>query len=410
MNINIHEFQAKSLLKEYKINSPTGFVISKINKKNKNLIYNLIKDQKKIVIKSQILSGGRGKGVFKKYNLKGGIKITSSFKKSINLSKQILNNTLVTKQTGLKGEKVKFIYFTKALNIKKEYYFSISMNRSNNCPVIISSKEGGVNIEEIAVSNPDKIIRISIDPLFGIRSYHTLLIGKFLGFKQKILKEFLDFIRNIYTLFIQKDCCMIEINPLIITREDKLYPIDAKISFDQNSTYRQKFLVDFKNDLDKNKNILEKKSENSNLNYIKLDGNIACMVNGAGLAMATMDMIKYHGGSPANFLDVGGNVTEDQVSEALEIISLDYDVKAILINIFGGIVKCDVIAKGIIKSIDNFIKQKSRRNFILKTPIVIRLEGTNSKLGRKIIKNSSIKIINRNSFKSAVKKVVSFLL
>ena len=390
--MNIHEYQAKELFAKYGIAIPKGFAAHSKKDIDQALAH---LPEGKIVVKSQIHAGGRGKGTFKD-GYQGGVKVVGSKQEAVEAAFRMLGNTLVTKQTGPAGRTVRTLYFPEANSIKKEFYMAILLDRQVSKPVIIASTEGGMEIEKVAAEMPDKIVRVHIDPLFGLRDYEARQVAFALGFTGELVKQCVKLIRSLYKLYWETDASLVEINPLILTTDDQLVAIDAKISFDDNALYRHPEIQAYR-DLNE-EDPKEVAASTFSLNYIALDGNIACLVNGAGLAMATMDIIQHFGGRPANFLDVGGSATEEQVTEAFKIILTDPSVKGILVNIFGGIMKCDIIARGIIAA---------AKKLELKLPLVVRLEGTNVKEGKELLKNSGLSLIPADSLSDAAEKVVA---
>lgn len=392
--MNIHEYQAKQLFKEYGIPVPDGVAVTSQEEFAGAL------DQLGdglYVVKSQIHAGGRGKGTFTD-GFKGGVKLAKTREEAIEYGEKMLGNTLVTKQTGETGRQVQTIYFTAASDIEKEYYLAILMDRATSSPVIIASTEGGVDIEEVAESTPEKILKLAVDPAIGVQAYQARKIAFGLGFDGKQAGQVAQLIQNLYRLFWEKDADMIEVNPLISTPDGKVMALDAKAGFDENALFRQEQVLGFR-DLNE-EDPKEVEASKYQLNYIALDGNIACMVNGAGLAMATMDIINHFGGKPANFLDVGGGANADQVTQAFKIILSDSNVKGILVNIFGGIMKCDTIATGIITA---------AKAVSIDRPLVVRLEGTNVELGKKLLKESGLPIETADTLSDAAKKIVALV-
>ena len=347
------------------------------------------------MVKAQIHAGGRGKGTFSD-GFQGGVKLAANKQEAKELAEKMLGNTLVTKQTGSEGKQVNTVYFTEASSITKEYYLAILMDRATSQPVIIASTEGGIDIETVAEETPEKIIKINIDPLLGVQPYQARKIAFGLGFDGDQVKQMIKLLGGLYDVFWEKDCSMVEINPLITTGEGNILCLDAKVNFDSNALYRQKDILELRDLTEEDPKEVE--ASKYDLNYIALDGNIACMVNGAGLAMATMDIIKHFGGSPANFLDVGGGAKEEQVTAAFEIILSDPAVKGVLVNIFGGIMQCDVIAKGIVAA---------ARNVNIEVPLVVRLEGTNVEAGKQILAESGLAITSADSLSDAAQKIVN---
>jgi len=382
--MNIHEYQAKEILKQFGAPIPNGVVIldlKEINDKSKKLNSN------NLILKAQIHAGGRGKA--------GGIKLIDNIKNVTEEAKKMFDKILITPQTGPAGRKVKRLYLEETCDIKKEFYLSCLVDRSSSKIAFISSAEGGMDIEEVAKNNPEKIITVKINLSKSIHDQDVKKITQPFDLLGKSEKQASDLIQSIYKLLIEKDANLIEINPLILNKDNNLLCLDAKINFDDNALYRHPDIVSLK-DLNEEDPIETKASEH-NLAYIKLDGKIACMVNGAGLAMATMDIIKLYGSEPANFLDVGGGASKEKVSAAFKIILSDKNVKGILINIFGGIMKCNVLAQGVVDA---------AKDINLSVPLVVRLAGTNVELGKEILKKSKLKIISANNLADAAKKIV----
>ena len=382
--MNIHEYQAKNILKEFGVPVPNGVVIL-----NKDEIENEVKklNSKNLAIKAQIHAGGRGKA--------GGIKLVNNYKDLIRESNKLFNKILVTNQTGKKGKKVKRIYLEEITNIKKEFYLSCLVDRSSSKIAFISSAEGGVDIEKVAKNNPEKIVTIKMNLSKSVSDENIKKIIQPFILSEKSQKQTFDLIQSIYKILIKKDANLIEINPLILTENDNILCLDAKISFDDNALYRHPDIASLKDPNEEDPTETEAKKHD--LSYIKLDGTIGCMVNGAGLAMATLDIIKLYGAEPANFLDVGGGATKEKVSAAFKIILLDKNVKGILINIFGGIMRCDILAQGVVEA----VKETN-----LLVPLVVRLAGTNVELGKEILKKSDLKIISANNLADAAKKII----
>ena len=382
--MNIHEYQAKNILKEFGVPVPNGVVIL-----NKDEIENEVKklNSKNLAIKAQIHAGGRGKA--------GGIKLVNNYKDLIRESNKLFNKILVTNQTGKQGKKVKRIYLEEITNIKKEFYLSCLVDRASSKIAFISSAEGGVDIEKVAKNNPEKIITIKINLSKSVSDENIKKITQPFVLSEKSQKQTFDLIQSIYKILIEKDASLIEINPLILTGNDNILCLDAKINFDDNALYRHPDIVSLKDPNEEDP--IETEAKKHELAYIKLDGTIGCMVNGAGLAMATLDIIKLYGAEPANFLDVGGGASKEKVSAAFKIILSDKNVKGILINIFGGIMRCDVLAQGIVDA---------AKETHLSMPLVVRLAGTNVELGKEILKKSNLKIISANNLADAAKKIV----
>ena len=389
--MNIHEYQAKALFEEFGVPVPKG-IPAKTKEEFQAAIDALESDN--IVVKAQIHAGGRGKGTFVD-GLKGGVKFVPRAE-AMDTATKMLGNTLVTKQTGPAGRQVGTVYFCEATNIDKEYYLSILVDRETSKIVIVASTEGGMDIEKVAEETPDKIMKVWVDPALGLQSYAVRELAFFFGFGEKELqKQFRTVLTGLYNLFWKKDCSMVEVNPLIISKEGKILALDAKVSFDDNALFRHPEIEALRDLREEDPKEIE--ARQFGLNYIALDGNIACMVNGAGLAMATMDIIKLFGGNPANFLDVGGSANEEAITGAFKILLKDPNVKGILVNIFGGIMRCDVIAAGVIAAV---------KNVDLKLPLVVRLEGTNVELGKKLLSESGIKLVAADSLSDAAKKIV----
>ena len=382
--MNIHEYQAKKLLKKFGAPVPNGVHGSTTEEiLNKTKLLNT----EKYVLKAQIHSGGRGKA--------GGIKITNTLEELKQAADQILGKTLVTNQTGPKGKKVKKLYVEESSNIDKEFYLSCLVDRAKSKIAFISCLEGGMDIEEIAMKKPEKIITTRVDVEKEISDTDCERIIEVFKLEYDAKDQAIDLIKSIYKIFIEKDASLIEINPLVLTKENNILCLDAKINFDDNAIFRHPDISELR-DLNE-EDPIEIEAKKKELSYIKLDGNIGCMVNGAGLAMATMDIIKLFGGSPANFLDVGGGASKDKVSAAFKMILSDKNVKGILINIFGGIMRCDVLALGVVEA---------AKEMEIDIPIVVRLAGTNYEKGKKILEESKLKIISASDLSEAAKKIV----
>ena len=382
--MNIHEYQAKEILRDYKVSVPNGIAILKltdIEEEIKKL------NNKNLVIKAQIHAGGRGKA--------GGIKLVKNKEDLIKESKAMLGKTLITHQTGPKGKKVKKIYIEEATDIDKEFYLSCLVDRKSSKIVFITSSQGGTDIEKIASTNPDKITKTKIDLNEKISKKEIENIIRPFSLNETQKKDANNLINTLFRIFKEKDANLIEINPLIVNKLGKLICLDAKMNFDDNAIFRQPKILQLR-DLDE-EDPKEVEASRYDLSYIKLNGSIGCMVNGAGLAMATMDIIKLYGSEPANFLDVGGGASKEKVSAAFKIILSDRNVKGILINIFGGIMRCDVLAQGVVDA---------AKETNLSVPLVVRLAGTNVKLGKEILKKSKLKIISANNLSDAAKKIV----
>jgi len=390
--MNIHEYQAKQLFADAGVAVPEGTVAQSVEDFDQALA--TLPPGNSIVVKAQIHAGGRGKGTFKD-GFQGGVHVVSSPEDAKAKAEAMLGNVLVTKQTGEAGKEVSTIYFNDATDIDKEYYLAILMDRATSKPVIIASTEGGMDIEEVAEETPEKILKVLIDPTLGIRPYQARQVAFGLELKGDSFKQCVKLVTKLYAFFWQKDCSQVEVNPLVTTPTGDVLALDAKVNFDSNALFRHPDVVELRDLTEEDPKEVE--ASKFDLNYIALDGSVACMVNGAGLAMATMDIIKHYGGSPANFLDVGGGATEEQVENAFRILVADDAVKAILVNIFGGIMKCDVIATGIVNA---------ARNLELNVPLVVRLEGTNVEEGKKILADSGLALEPADSLAEAAEKVV----
>ena len=383
--MDIHEHQAKDLLRQYDIPTPSGYVAFTIDE--------AINAAKKLpgpifVVKAQIHAGGRGKA--------GGVKVVKNLDEVKNSADAILGKKLITHQTGSEGKLVQRLYIEDGCNIKAEYYFSMVVDRVTSRVSIISSTEGGMDIEKVAKENPEKILSFNIDPTIGFQPFHSRLIANELKLKDTSFKQAGKFFNQLYKLFIEKDASLLEINPLVLTSENSLIALDAKMSFDNNALFKHPDILSLRDETEEDPaEILASKFD---LAYIKLDGTIGCLVNGAGLAMATMDIIKLKGASPANFLDVGGSATKEKVTEAFKIILSDAAVEGILVNIFGGIMRCDIIASGVVAA---------AKTLSLSKPLVVRLAGTNVEEGKKILKDSGLKIIPADDLDDAAIKIVS---
>ncbi len=391
--MNIHEYQAKKLFADFGVAVPKGFPAQKAADFDAALAG--LPDR--VVVKSQIHAGGRGKGTFTD-GYKGGVKLAGSKAEAKEIAAKMLGNTLVTKQTGPDGRKVQTIYFNETSDIKKEYYLAILLDRGTSRPVIVASTEGGMDIETVAEQTPEKITKVRVDPAVGLQDYQKRELAFALGFKGDLMKQFGKMVTGLYNLFWEKDCSMVEVNPLITTPDDKLVALDAKVGFDDNALFRHPDIVELR-DLNE-EDPKEVESSKYGLSYIALDGNIACLVNGAGLAMSTMDIIKHFGGNPANFLDVGGGASKDAVTAAFKIILTDKNVKGIFVNIFGGIMDCDIIAQGIVAA----VKETG-----LSLPLVVRLEGNNVENGKKTLAGSGLTIVSGDTMADAAQKIVKLV-
>lgn len=390
--MNIHEYQAKELFVKYGVPTSPGRVARTPDEAKAAAAEIGAGD---LMVKAQIHAGGRGKGTFKS-GFKGGVHLCKSSAEAQELAQKMLGQVLVTHQTGPEGKQVNQVLVAKAVDIAKEYYLAILLDRATSAPVIIASTEGGMDIEHVAEHTPERIIREGVHPLLGLQAYQTRKIASLLGLKGDQFKQFGTVLSALYKLFIGCDCSMVEINPLVVTPDGKILALDAKFNFDDNALFRHKDIVEMRDTSEEDPREVE--ASKFGLNYIGLDGNIACLVNGAGLAMATMDIIQYAGGKPANFLDVGGGASKDQVSAAFKIILADPAVQGILVNIFGGIMDCNVIATGIVAA---------ARETGLKIPLVVRLEGNNVAAGKATLAESGLALQSANDLKDAAHKVVA---
>ena len=390
--MNIHEYQAKELLQRFEVATTRGKVASTLDEAEQ--IACELGDVN-VVVKAQIHAGGRGKGEFKN-GFNGGVHIRKTPQEVRKVAAKMLGQILVTHQTGPTGRVVNKVLVAESAEIAREIYFAVLLDRATAAPLIVASSEGGVDIETVAAKSPEKIIREPIDPLAGLQPFQTRKVAKQLGFESSQLKSAAKLFEGLYRTFVAFDCSMVEVNPLVITTKGDVLALDAKFNFDDNALYRHPEIEALRDVAEEDPREVE--ASKHGLNYIGLDGNIACLVNGAGLAMATMDIIKFYGGEPANFLDVGGGATEEQVTEAFKILIADKKVKAILVNIFGGIMKCDVIAQGIINA---------AKTVNLSVPLVIRLEGTNVERGKKLLKESVVELIAADDLADAAQKAVA---
>ncbi|WP_066053224.1 ADP-forming succinate--CoA ligase subunit beta [Robertmurraya korlensis] len=385
--MNIHEYQGKEILRKYGVAVPNGkvaFTVEEAVEAAKEL------GTQVCVVKAQIHAGGRGKA--------GGVKVAKNLDEVRTYASEILGKTLVTHQTGPEGKEVKRLLIEEGCDIKKEYYIGLVLDRATSRVVLMASEEGGTEIEEVAEKTPEKIFKEVIDPVVGLTGYQARRIAFNINIPKELVNKAVKFMMGLYQAFVEKDCSIAEINPLVVTGDGNVMALDAKLNFDSNALYRQKDVLEYR-DLDE-EDAKEIEASKYDLSYISLDGNIGCMVNGAGLAMATMDIVKHYGGDPANFLDVGGGATAEKVTEAFKIILSDQNVKGIFVNIFGGIMKCDVIATGVVEA----AKQVG-----LNVPLVVRLEGTNVELGKKILAESDINIIAAESMADGAQKIVSLV-
>jgi succinyl-CoA synthetase beta subunit len=385
--MKIHEYQAKEILAKYNVPVPTGILV---NKKSEAASAAKKLGAAVVVVKAQIHAGGRGKG--------GGVKLAKNQKEATKYTGDIIGMTLVTPQTGPEGRLVKKVLIEEGMAIARELYLGILVDRQTSRILIMASEAGGMEIEEVAADTPEKIIKEVVDPVIGVKPYLARKIGFALNLEGAALKKFVPFIINLYECFIKEDCSMLEINPLVVTDDSRVLALDAKVDIDDNAMHRHKDTQEYR-DLDE-EDPMEVEASKYHLNYIKLDGNIGCMVNGAGLAMATMDIIKLSGGEPANFLDVGGGADEEMIENAFRILISDDSVQAILINIFGGILRCDILAAGVVTA---------ARKLKFTIPVVVRMEGTNMEEGHAILKESGLNFIIGNGIKDAAKKVVKTL-
>ena len=393
--MNIHEYQAKQLLREYGVPVADGRIVLKADEA-KAAASEL--DGPVWVVKAQIHAGGRGKGSFKEASAgeKGGVRLTRSVEEAAHEAQRMLGRTLVTHQSGAAGRVVNRVYIEEGAAIARELYLALLIDRKTSRISFVCSTDGGMDIEEVAERTPERILSFTIDPASGISGFHGRRVAFALGLEGKQVRQCVDLVERLYRLFVEKDAEMVEINPLIVTEDGELRCLDAKMGFDSNALYRQPDILALRDETEEDPKELE--ASKFDLNYIALDGEIGCMVNGAGLAMATMDIIKLYGAEPANFLDVGGGATKEKVAEAFKIITSDPNVKGILVNIFGGIMRCDVIAEGVIAAV---------KEVGLKVPLVVRLEGTNVDLGKKIINDSGLDVIAADNLSDAAKKIVA---
>jgi len=382
--MKIHEYQGKELLKKFGVAVPRGIVArtpDEAERAAKELATGVV------VVKAQIHAGGRGKG--------GGVKLAKSPEEAGSIAKQMLGMKLVTHQTGPEGREVRVLLIEEGLPIDKEFYLGIVLDRASGRPVFMASSAGGMDIEEVAAKTPEKIMKETIDPAVGFRSFQARKLAFGLGLSAELINQAVKFMQALYNAYEQLDASLVEINPFLLTQDSRLIALDAKINFDDNALFRHKDFLELR-DLNEEEP-LEIEASKFDLNYIKLDGNIACMVNGAGLAMATMDIIKLAGGEPANFLDVGGGASQERVEAAFRILLADENVKAVLINIFGGIVRCDMVARGVVEA---------AKNLGIKVPVVVRLEGTNVEEGQRVIRESGLNFTVANGMQDAAEKVV----
>jgi len=391
--MNIHEYQAKQVLKRFNVAVPEGRLVEEgpdVGSRAVKAAEDLYKERKNSVwvVKAQIHAGGRGKA--------GGVKVCKTVEEVKKAATDIIGMTLVTPQTGAEGKVCHKIWIEEGSAIKKEFYFGCLVDRAVSKVILMASTEGGMEIEEVAEKSPEKIVKVVVDPTTGYMPFHGRILAKALGLEGKTASASVKTFGGLYNAFMGTDCSQVEINPLILTESDELVALDAKINFDDNALFRHKDILEMRDEAEENPQDVE--ASKYDLAYIALDGNIGCMVNGAGLAMATMDIIKLHGGAPANFLDVGGGADKERVTQAFKIILSDPKVKAILVNIFGGIMKCDIIAEGVIAA---------AKEVDLKVPLVVRLEGTNVERGKELLANSGLAITPADDLGDAAKKIVA---
>jgi succinyl-CoA synthetase beta subunit len=383
--MKIHEYQGKELLRKFGVPVPRGLVA-----RSPEEAYQAAKElgTEVVVVKAQIHAGGRGKG--------GGVKLAKSADEARELAQKMLGMKLVTHQTGPEGREVRVLLIEEGLPIDKEFYLGIVLDRASGRPVFMASEAGGMDIEEVAAKTPEKILKETVDPAVGFRAFQARKLAFGLGIGSDLIGQAVKFMQSLYTAYEQMDASLMEINPFLLTKDNRLIALDAKVNFDDNALFRHKEFLDLR-DLNE-EDPLEIEASKYDLNYIKLDGNIACMVNGAGLAMATMDIIKLAGGEPANFLDVGGGASQERVEAAFRILLADKNVKAVLINIFGGIVRCDMVARGVVEAV---------KKLGIQVPVVVRLEGTNVEEGQRVIRESGLNFTVANGMKDAAEKVVA---
>jgi len=390
--MNIHEYQGKELFRKYGIPVPQGIPAMNVPdavKAAEQLITET--GSEVVVVKAQIHAGGRGKA--------GGVKVVKGVQAAKEAAEKIYGCTLVTHQTGPEGKKVQRLLVEQGLPIARELYLALVVDRESRRIVVMASTEGGMDIEEVADKHPEKILKVAVDPAVGLMPFQARQLAFALGLQGKQSGEFGKLVTNLYELFMKEDCALLEVNPLIVTKDDRVMALDAKINFDSNAEFRHVAKWDGWRDMTE-ENPTEIEAKKTGLSYIQLDGNIGCLVNGAGLAMATMDIIKYFGGEPANFLDVGGGANKEQVTKAFKIILSSSDVKGIFVNIFGGIMKCDIIAEGVVAA---------TKELGLTVPLVVRLEGTNVEKGREILNNSGLKITAASNMKDGAQKIVELV-
>ncbi len=392
--MNIHEYQAKTILKEF--GAPVSAGVAVLEAGDARAAAEQLGGPL-WVVKAQIHAGGRGKGRFKEPEAgeKGGVRLAKSVEEAEAFARQMLGRTLVTHQTGPAGKQVNRLYIEAGSDIARELYLSMVVDRATSRIAFIVSTEGGMDIEEVAHNTPEKIVTFSVDPASGVSGFHGRKVAFALGLEGAQVRQCVDLVGKLYALFVARDCALLEINPLIVDGEGNLKCLDCKMNFDSNGLYRQPRVLEMRDETEEDSKELE--ASKYDLSYIALDGEIGCMVNGAGLAMATMDIIKLYGSAPANFLDVGGGATKEKVTEAFKIITSDAQVKGILVNIFGGIMRCDVIAEGVIAAV---------KEVGLKVPLVVRLEGTNVELGKRILNESGLAVVAADNLADAAEKIV----
>lgn len=385
--MNIHEYQGKEVLRQYGVSVPKGkvaFTVDEAVEAAKELGTSVV------VVKAQIHAGGRGKA--------GGVKVAKNLDEVRTYASEILGKVLVTHQTGPEGKEVKRLLIEQGCDIKKEYYVGVVVDRGTGRVVMMASEEGGTEIEEVAEHSPEKIFKEVVDPAIGLQAFQARKLAYAINIPAELVNKAVKFMTALYTAFVDKDCSIAEINPLVVTGDGDVMALDAKLNFDSNALYRHKDIQELRDLAEEDEKEIQ--ASKFDLSYIALDGNIGCMVNGAGLAMATMDIIKHYGGEPANFLDVGGGATKDKVTEAFKIILSDEQVKGIFVNIFGGIMRCDVIAEGVVAA---------ARELGLSRPLVVRLEGTNVELGKKILNESGLNIVAADSMADGAQKIVALV-
>jgi succinyl-CoA synthetase beta subunit len=385
--MNIHEYQGKGILKQFGVAVPKGIVAFSAEEAKQAAIQ-LFEEQSSpvVVVKAQIHAGGRGKA--------GGVKLAKSPEEVFDIAQKMLGATLVTHQTGPEGKEVRRLMIEEGMNIDKEFYLGITLDRATSSNVLMVSTEGGMEIEKVAEETPDKLLKIHVDPVYGLQGFQARQAAFFLGLQGEQFRNAVRFIEALYNAYMSIDASLAEINPLVVTKEGRVLALDAKINFDDNALYRHKEYLELRDISEEDP--LEHEASKSNLNYVRLDGNVGCMVNGAGLAMGTMDLIQLAGGRPANFLDVGGGASPKTVEEGFKIILGDKNVKAILVNVFGGIVRCDRVAGGIIQA---------ARNIDIHLPVIVRLEGTNAEAAQKMLDESGLNLISASGLRDAAQKV-----